>query len=137
RSPTSPSSTRRSRSTRPSTGGRWADPAPLRPRRVRAGGVRLTRLGAVRPRTGRRIPMTDTDNSPTTILDRVAQGDMPVLETVFAIQMDALERSGLDEHTYVLVRLAALVAMDAPPASYAVTIAAAADSGVTVEEAQS
>jgi 4-carboxymuconolactone decarboxylase len=81
--------------------------------------------------------MTDTDNSPTTILDRVAQGDMPVLETVFAIQMDALERSGLDEHTYVLVRLAALVAMDAPPASYAVTIAAAADSGVTVEEAQS
>ena len=81
--------------------------------------------------------MTDTTNSPATILDRVAAGDMPVLETVYAIQMDALERSGLDEHTYVLVRLAALVAMDAPPASYAVTLAAAADSGVTVEEAQS
>jgi 4-carboxymuconolactone decarboxylase len=81
--------------------------------------------------------MTDTTNSPQTILDRVAAGDMPVLETVYAIQMDALERSGLDEHTYVLVRLAALVAMDAPPASYAVTLAAAADSGVTVEEAQS
>jgi len=81
--------------------------------------------------------MTDTTNSPETILDRVAAGDMPVLETVYAIQMDALERSGLDEHTYVLVRLAALVAMDAPPASYAVTLAAAADSGVTMEEAQS
>jgi alkylhydroperoxidase/carboxymuconolactone decarboxylase family protein YurZ len=81
--------------------------------------------------------MTETTKSPETVLDRVAQGDTPVLETVFAMHLDALERSGLDEHTYVLVRLAALVAMDAPPASYAVTLAAAADSGVTVEEAQS
>ena len=70
-------------------------------------------------------------------LDRVAAGETPVLDTVFAMHSDALERSGLDPQTYVLTRLAALVAMDGPPVSYAVTIAAAADVGVTVEQAQS
>ena len=53
------------------------------------------------------------------------------------MHLDALERSGLDGRTYVLTRLAALVAMDAPPASYLMTIGAAADAGVTIEEAQS
>ena len=81
--------------------------------------------------------MTDTDSSPQTVLGRVAEGDLPVLETVFAMHLDALERSGLDMRTYVLTRLAALVAMDAPPASYAMTFGAADDAGVTIEEAQS
>jgi 4-carboxymuconolactone decarboxylase len=81
--------------------------------------------------------VTDTDSSPQTVLDRAAESDTPVLETVFAMHLDALERSGLDERTYVLTRLAALVAMDAPPASYAITLGPAADAGVTIEEAQS
>ena len=37
----------------------------------------------------------------------------------------------------MLVRLAALVAMDGPPVSYAFTIGAAADAGVTLAKAQS
>jgi 4-carboxymuconolactone decarboxylase len=73
---------------------------------------------------------SDTD------LDRIAQGDAPVLETVLAMNLDALERSGLDATTYTLVRLAALVALDAPPVSYAITIGAAAEAGVTLEQAQ-
>jgi alkylhydroperoxidase/carboxymuconolactone decarboxylase family protein YurZ len=82
--------------------------------------------------------MTQTaQNSPDTVLDRVAQGDTPVLDTVFAMHQDALERSGLDARTYVLTRLAALVALDAPPVSYGITIGAAADAGVTLEDAQS
>lgn len=82
--------------------------------------------------------MTDTaQKTPDTVLDRVAEGDTPVLDTVFAMHLDALERSGLDERTYVLTRLAALVAMDGPPVSYAFTLGAAADAGVTVEDAQS
>jgi alkylhydroperoxidase/carboxymuconolactone decarboxylase family protein YurZ len=82
--------------------------------------------------------MTDTVQNPTdSALDRVAQGDTPVLDTVFAMHIDALERSGLDERTYVLTRLAALVALDAPPVSYAMTIGLAADAGVTMEDAQS
>jgi 4-carboxymuconolactone decarboxylase len=78
-----------------------------------------------------------TQTAPDNALDRIAQGDAPVIETVLAMNMDALERSGLDPDTYLLVRLAVLVALDAPPASYALTLAAAADSGVTVEQAQS
>ena len=78
-----------------------------------------------------------TQTAPDNVLDRVAAGDTPVLDTVFAMHVDALERCGLDPQTYVLVRLAALVAMDGPPVSYAVTIAAAADAGVTMEQAQS
>jgi 4-carboxymuconolactone decarboxylase len=78
-----------------------------------------------------------TQTAPDNVLHQVAAGDMPVLDTVFAMHVDALERSGLDPQTYVLVRLAALVAMDGPPVSYAVTIAAATDAGVTMEQAQS
>jgi 4-carboxymuconolactone decarboxylase len=77
-----------------------------------------------------------TQTAPENALGRIAQGDAPVLETVLAMNLDALERSGLDADTYLLVRLAALVAMDAPPVSYAITLAAAADSDLTVEKAQ-
>jgi hypothetical protein len=78
-----------------------------------------------------------TQTAPDDALDRIAQGDAPVLETLLAMNLDALERSGLDADTYLLVRLAALVAMDAPPVSYAITLAAAEDSGLTAEKAQS
>ena len=78
-----------------------------------------------------------TQTAPDHALDRIAEADTPLLETVFAMQLDALERSGLDAETYVLVRLAALVAMDGPPVSYAFTIGAAADAGVTLAKAQS
>jgi alkylhydroperoxidase/carboxymuconolactone decarboxylase family protein YurZ len=82
--------------------------------------------------------MTQTaPNTADNALERVAQGDTPVLDTVFAMHLDALERSGLDARTYVLTRLAACVALDAPPVSYALTLDAAADAGVTVEDAQS
>jgi hypothetical protein len=78
-----------------------------------------------------------TQTAPDTDLGRIAQGETPVLETVLAMNLDALERSNLDPTTYLCVRLAALVAMDAPPVSYAVTMAAAADGDMTVEQAQS
>ena len=68
---------------------------------------------------------------------RIAAGEAPVLETVLQMNLDALERSGLDAETYLLVRLAALVAMDAAPASYLVTLAAAGGTDLTVEKAQS
>lgn len=77
-----------------------------------------------------------TQTAPDHALDRIAEGDAPLLETVFAMQLDALERSGLDAETYVLVRLAALVAMDAAPVSYVMNLGLAAEAGVTVEEVQ-
>src|SRR5215218_6610379 len=78
-----------------------------------------------------------TQTAPDNALGRIAQGDAPVLETLLEINLDALERSGLDTETYLLVRLAALVAMDAAPLSYAMTLGVAADAGLTVEKAQS
>src|SRR3712207_9093653 len=77
-----------------------------------------------------------TQTAPDNALSRIAQGDAPVLETLLAMNLDALERSGLDDETYLLVRLAALVAMDAAPVSYLITLGAAADAGLTVEKAQ-
>src|SRR5688572_27652443 len=77
-----------------------------------------------------------TQTAPENALDRIAQGDAPVLETLLAMNLDAAERSGLDAETYLLVRLAALVAMDAAPVSYAITFGAAAEAGLTAEKAQ-
>ena len=79
--------------------------------------------------------MTQTDQNSS--LGRIAQGDAPVLESLLQMNLDAAERSGLDADTYLCVRLAALVAMDAAPVSYLMTLGAAANTGLTVEKAQS
>jgi alkylhydroperoxidase/carboxymuconolactone decarboxylase family protein YurZ len=77
-----------------------------------------------------------SQNSPQETLMGVAQGDAPVLERLVAMNLDSLADSGLDIKTYFLVRVAALVAMGAPPVSYLINLGLAADSGVTLEEAQ-
>jgi 4-carboxymuconolactone decarboxylase len=77
-----------------------------------------------------------TQTAPDDTLSRIAAGDTPVLETLLAMNLDAMERSGLDAETYLLVRLAALVALDAAPVSYLMTLGAAADTGLPVERMQ-
>ncbi|WP_229680318.1 carboxymuconolactone decarboxylase family protein [Saccharopolyspora thermophila] len=69
-------------------------------------------------------------------LDAVAHGDVPVLEELAQMHINTLPNSGLDERTYHLVRLAALIAMDSAPASYLANLQVARDAGVTVEDAQ-
>jgi alkylhydroperoxidase/carboxymuconolactone decarboxylase family protein YurZ len=69
-------------------------------------------------------------------LTNVARGSAPVLEQLAAMNLDTLENSGLDELTYHLVRLAALVASDAASVSYLVNLGPAAEAGVTLEQAQ-
>jgi len=69
-------------------------------------------------------------------LSSVSQGDAPVLETLVLMNLDSLEQCGLDEQTYHLSRLAALVAMDAAPVSYLINLGMAADAGLTIEQAQ-
>jgi alkylhydroperoxidase/carboxymuconolactone decarboxylase family protein YurZ len=69
-------------------------------------------------------------------LSSVAHGDTPVLEQLALMQMDTLERSGLDSTAYHLARLAALVAMDAAPVSYLANLSVAAEDGITLEQAQ-
>ena len=53
--------------------------------------------------------------------------ETPVLDLLAQMNADAIEASNLDPQSLMLVRIAALVAMDAPPASYLVNLAAAAE----------
>lgn len=74
--------------------------------------------------------------TPERNFDAIAHGDLPVLEELAQMHIDTLPNSGLDERTYHLVRLAALVAMDAAPVSYMVNLAAARDAGLTAADGQ-
>src|SRR5262245_38788618 len=56
--------------------------------------------------------------------------ETPVLDLLAKMTADSIEASSLDERTLMLTRLAALVAVDAPPASYMLNLAAAADIGI-------
>ncbi|MBV9799947.1 MAG: carboxymuconolactone decarboxylase family protein [Solirubrobacterales bacterium] len=60
----------------------------------------------------------------------------PVLDLLTKMTADSIEASGLDDQTLMLVRLGALIAVDAPPASYLMNLGAAGDSGVTADQVQ-
>ena len=62
--------------------------------------------------------------------------DRPVLETIAVMTAASLERCELDAREHMLVRLAALVAADAPPLSYLANAGVAGDAGVDVEDVQ-
>jgi alkylhydroperoxidase/carboxymuconolactone decarboxylase family protein YurZ len=64
----------------------------------------------------------------------ISEGDMELLEAAVGLREAHLERTGLDPSTFALVKIAALIALDAPPASYAWQIANARDEGVTPEQ---
>lgn len=65
-----------------------------------------------------------------------AQGNTPVLDLVADMTTASIERSDLDPKTLMLVRLAALVAVDAPPISYLTNLAMGGEVGVEAEDVQ-
>jgi alkylhydroperoxidase/carboxymuconolactone decarboxylase family protein YurZ len=69
-------------------------------------------------------------------IEAIGRGDAPVLEQLVQMTIDTRERSGLDDQTYMLVRLAALVATDAAPVSYLVNLGAARAADVEPEDIQ-
>ncbi len=64
----------------------------------------------------------------------IAQHDPNVLENILRARSENQEASGLDSRTYALVNIAALIAIDAAPASYVWQVGLALDAGVTAEE---
>ena len=62
--------------------------------------------------------------------------ETPVLDTLADIIAASLEHNTLPPRELMLVRIAALIAVDAPPASYLANAGPAADSGVTGEDIQ-
>ncbi len=62
--------------------------------------------------------------------------DTPVLDTLADLTAVSIERSSLEARDHVMARLAALVAVDAPAASYLLHIGAAEEVGITLEDVE-
>ncbi len=67
-------------------------------------------------------------------LSGISAGNLEILEDAVGLRELNREGSGLDGRTFALVKIAALIALDAPPASYAWQIANALEEGVTPED---
>ena len=73
----------------------------------------------------------DVDPATQDTLTGLAVGDQTVLEEVLAFRESEQAATGLDARTFALVKIAALIALDAPPASYLWQVANALDDGAT------
>ncbi len=62
--------------------------------------------------------------------------DTPVLDTIADMTAASIARCGLDADQLILVRLAALAAVDARPVSYLAHIGPSVEAGVTLEQVQ-
>lgn len=62
--------------------------------------------------------------------------DTPVLDTLADLTAASIEHNSLAPRDLMLARLAALIAVDAPPVSYLTNAGAAEESGITAEDIQ-
>jgi 4-carboxymuconolactone decarboxylase len=67
-------------------------------------------------------------------LRSLALNDDSFVESVLGIQLDTVEASRLDPKTHALVRIGALLALDAAPSSYQGGVEAALAAGATIDE---
>ena len=72
-------------------------------------------------------PVDDTTAGALTAL---ALGNTELLEQATELREQLRKDSGLDPRTFALVKIAALVAVDAPPASFLMQVGLALDAGV-------
>src|SRR4030081_2681190 len=77
------------------------------------------------------MPVVGADTHET--LSSITTGDVTMLDEALGLREAELESSGLDSRTFALVKIAALIALDAPPASYAWQVANALAAGATPE----
>ena len=78
--------------------------------------------------------MTEVTRDAEATLRGISVGDAPLLERLLSMQLENLEASGLDPRSYAMVKIATLIAVDAPPASYVAQLAFAHEAGLTAEE---
>ena len=60
--------------------------------------------------------------------------ETPVLDLLASMTADSIEASSLDPETLMLVRIAALAAVDAPPVSYLLNLGAASELDIDPEQ---
>src|SRR6266480_2021274 len=76
----------------------------------------------------------DVDDATKEALTGIAIGDLDVLERALELREAWQAQSGLDARAFSLVKIAALIAVDAPPASYLWQVSNALDAGATPNE---
>jgi carboxymuconolactone decarboxylase family protein len=62
--------------------------------------------------------------------------DTPVLDTIGDMTLASINHSSVSPREFMLARLAALIAVDAPPASYLANAQASEEAGLTAEDVQ-
>jgi len=65
-----------------------------------------------------------------------AESATPVSDTLLAMTITSLENSDLSPRELMIARIAAMVAVDAPPASYALNALPATESGINLEDVE-
>lgn len=60
--------------------------------------------------------------------------ETPVLDLLTSMTADSMEASSLDPQTLMLVRIAALVAVDAPPISYLANLGVATEIDIDIDQ---
>jgi 4-carboxymuconolactone decarboxylase len=68
------------------------------------------------------------------MLGALALGDPDLVAAGMEMRTELREKSGLDDRSYALVKLAAIMALDAPPTSYLWQVANALEAGATPED---
>jgi 4-carboxymuconolactone decarboxylase len=76
----------------------------------------------------------DVDEETRNALSGLAMGDVEVLGEALELREAARESSGLDPRSFALVKIAALIALDSPPASYLWQISNAIDAGASPQD---
>jgi alkylhydroperoxidase/carboxymuconolactone decarboxylase family protein YurZ len=76
----------------------------------------------------------EVDQETKNVLSGLALGDLDVLGAAQELREAAREDSGLDPRSYALVKIAALIALDSPPASYFWQVSNALEAGATARD---
>ena len=104
--------------------GRWQGSPP----RIRSDGSPTTTTA------GRERRITPVANETHEALAGISGGELGTIEEILQLREVQPEGTGLDERTFSLVQIAALVALDAPPASYGWQVTNALEAGATPED---
>jgi len=78
--------------------------------------------------------MADVKKETADTLEALAAAEDDIIASLLAMQLHNLEESGLEPRTYSLVKIATLIAIGAPQASYVAQVAFAIEGGVTPDE---
>jgi alkylhydroperoxidase/carboxymuconolactone decarboxylase family protein YurZ len=73
----------------------------------------------------------DVDEASQQALTALAIGELDLIAEGLELRAEWQAKSGLDDRSYALVKLAALIALDAPPASYLWQVSNALDAGAS------